>query len=84
MRNAIVLAAGKGTRMHSDLPKVVHKVGNMPMAEVIVRNLKQCGADRIVTVVGYGHAIVEKALEGMCEFALQEPQLGTGHAVMQA
>lgn len=84
MRNAIVLAAGKGTRMHSDLPKVVHKVGNMPMVEVIVRNLKKCGAERIVTVVGYGHEIVEKALEGMCEFALQEPQLGTGHAVMQA
>ena len=84
MRNAIVLAAGKGTRMHSDVPKVVHNVGTMPMAEVIVRNLKQCGAERIVTVVGYGHAIVEKALEGMCEFALQEPQLGTGHAVMQA
>ena len=59
MRNAIVLAAGKGTRMHSDLPKVVHKVGNMPMVEVIVRNLKKCGAERIVTVVGYGHEIVE-------------------------
>ena len=54
MRNAIVLAAGKGTRMHSDLTKVLHKVGDMPMAEVIVRNLKQCGAERIVTVVGYG------------------------------
>ncbi len=84
MRNAIVLAAGKGTRMHSDLPKVVHKVGNMPMVEVIVRNLKECGAERIVAVVGYGHEIVENVLEGMCEFALQEPQLGTGHAVMQA
>ena len=84
MRNAIVLAAGKGTRMHSDLPKVVHKIGDMPMVEVIVRNLKACGAERIVSVVGYGHEIVEKALEGMCEFAIQEPQLGTGHAVMQA
>lgn len=84
MRNAIVLAAGKGTRMHSNLPKVVHKVGNMPMVEVIVRNLKQCGAQRIISVVGYEHEIVEKALEGMCEFAIQEPQLGTGHAVMQA
>lgn len=84
MRNAIVLAAGKGTRMHSDLPKVVHKIGDMPMVEVIVRNLKACGAERIVSVVGYGHEIVEKTLEGMCEFAIQEPQLGTGHAVMQA
>ena len=84
MRNAIVLAAGKGTRMHSDLPKVLHKVGDMPMAEVIVRNLKKCGAERIVTVVGYGREAVMKALEGQCEFAVQDPQLGTGHAVMQA
>lgn len=84
MRNAIVLAAGKGTRMHSDLPKVLHKVGDMPMAEVIVKNLRKCGAERIVTVVGYGREKVEAALNGMCEFAVQEPQLGTGHAVMQA
>ncbi len=83
-RNAIVLAAGKGTRMHSDLPKVLHKVGDMPMAEVIVRNLRKCGAERIVTVVGYGREAVMEALDGQCEFAVQEPQLGTGHAVMQA
>lgn len=84
MKNAIVLAAGKGTRMHSDLPKVLHKIAGMPMAELIVRNLKECGAERIVTVVGYRHELVEKALEGLCEFAVQEPQLGTGHAVMCA
>ena len=84
MRNAIVLAAGKGTRMHSDLPKVLHKIGDMPMVEVIVKNLKQCGAERIVTVVGYGREAVTAALEGQCEFAVQDPQLGTGHAVMQA
>ncbi len=84
MRNAIVLAAGKGTRMHSDLPKVLHKIGDMPMVEVIVKNLKQCGAERIVSVVGYGREAVMEALEGQCEFAVQDPQLGTGHAVMQA
>ena len=84
MRNAIVLAAGKGTRMHSDLPKVLHKIGGMPMAEVIVKNLRKCGAERIVSVVGYGREEVMKVLEGQCEFAVQEPQLGTGHAVMQA
>ena len=84
MRNAIVLAAGKGTRMHSDLPKVLHKIGDMPMAELIVKNLKRCGAERIVTVVGYGREEVMKVLEGQCDFAVQEPQLGTGHAVMQA
>ncbi len=84
MKNAIVLAAGKGTRMHSETPKVLHRICEMPMAEMIVKNLKDAGANRIVTVVGYGHELVEKALEGQCEFALQEPQLGTGHAVMQA
>ncbi len=84
MRNAIMLAAGKGTRMHSDTPKVLHRVLEMPMAELIVKNLKEAGAQRIVSVVGYGHEQVEAVLEGQCEFALQEPQLGTGHAVMQA
>lgn len=84
MKYAIVMAAGKGTRMHSEVPKVLHQVCNQSMAELIIRNLKKANAERIVTVVGYGHEQVEKALEGKCEFALQEPQLGTGHAVMQA
>ncbi len=84
MKNAIVLAAGKGTRMRSDTPKVLHNVLEMPMVELIVQNLKQAGADRVVTVVGYGADDVKKAMEGKCEFALQQPQLGTGHAVMCA
>ena len=84
MKNAIVLAAGKGTRMRSDTPKVLHNVLEMPMAGLIVQNLKKAGADRIVTVVGYGADQVKQALKGECEFAVQEPQLGTGHAVMCA
>ena len=84
MKNAIVLAAGKGTRMRSDTPKVLHNVLEMPMAGLIVQNLKKAGADRIVTVVGYGADQVKMALNGECEFAVQEPQLGTGHAVMCA
>ena len=84
IKNAIVMAAGKGTRMHSDLPKVLHQVCGMSMAELIVHSLREAGADRVVTIVGFGHEQVEKTLEGQCEFALQEPQLGTGHAVMQA
>lgn len=83
-KNAIVMAAGKGTRMHSDLPKVLHPICGMSMAELIVHSLKKAGAERIVTVVGFGHEQVEKTLQGQCEFALQQPQLGTGHAVMQA
>lgn len=84
MKNAIVLAAGKGTRMHSNLPKVLHEVCGMPMVEFIIRQIKKAGADRIVTVTGYQHELVEKTLKGQCEFALQEPLLGTGHAVQQA
>ncbi len=84
MKYAIVMAAGKGTRMNSNLPKVMHKVCQTPMIEHILDSLTAAGAKRIISVVGYGHEIVEKAMEGRCEFALQEPQLGTGHAVMQA
>lgn len=84
MKNAIVLAAGKGTRMKSDKPKVLHRICGMPMVELIVENLRKAGAERIVTVTGYGHEQVEEALKGQCEFALQSPQLGTGHAVMMA
>ena len=84
MRNAIIMAGGKGTRMKSVLPKVLHKILNEPMASMVIRSLKEAGAERIVTVVGYQHELVEKELAGQCEFAVQEPQLGTGHAVMQA
>ena len=84
MKFAVIMAAGKGTRMKSELPKVLHKVLDDAMAQVILNNVKKAGAERTVAIVGYGHELVEKALEGQCEFAVQEPQLGTGHAVMQA
>ncbi len=84
MKNAIIMAGGKGTRMKSELPKVLHKILNEPMAKLVIDSLKEAGCERIVTIVGYRHELVEKALEGQCEFAVQEPQLGTGHAVMQA
>lgn len=84
MKSAILMAAGKGTRMQSDLPKVMHKVCQKTMVEHLIDTVKQAGAEKVVTVVGYGHEVIEKAMEGKTEFALQEPQLGTGHAVMQA
>lgn len=84
MNNAIIMAAGKGTRMKSELPKVLHEILGEPMAEMILNNVKKAGAERVIAIVGYGHEEVEKALQGKCEFALQMPQLGTGHAVMQA
>ena len=84
MKYAIIMAAGKGTRMQSDLPKVMHKVCQTTMIEHLVDTAKEAGAKNIVSIVGYGHEIIEKFMDGKCEFALQEPQLGTGHAVMQA
>ena len=84
MKNAIILGAGKGTRMHSDLPKVLHEVCGVPMVGLIIKNLKEIDVQNVVTIVGYGKDLVEEKLKGECEFAVQEPQLGTGHAVKQA
>lgn len=84
MKSAIIMAAGKGTRMQSDLPKVMHKVCQKTMVEHLIDSSKAAGAEKVVTIVGYGHEIIEKEFEGKTEFALQDPQLGTGHAVMQA
>ena len=84
MKSAIVLAAGKGTTMKSSLCKVMHPVLNKPMIGHIVTNLEQCHVDHIVVVVGHGAESVKEYLKDRVTYALQEPQLGTGHAVMQA
>lgn len=80
MLRAVVLAAGKGTRMRSDLPKVLHEVAGMPMVARIAEALKGIPA---TYVVGYGAADVKRVLPG-ARFALQVPQRGTGHAVLCA
>ena len=80
----IVLAAGKGTRMKSKLYKVLHPVCGKTMVEHVVDAAKAVEPEKIVTVVGHGAEDVEKVLAGKADFALQEEQLGTGHAVMQA
>src|SRR5690348_3181961 len=81
---AIVMAAGKGTRMKSDLPKVLFPVGGRPMIEYVLATLQAVGLKRIVVVVGYRADLVRETLADWpgIEFALQSPQLGTGHAVM--
>ncbi|MBR2067381.1 MAG: NTP transferase domain-containing protein [Solobacterium sp.] len=84
MKNAVIMAAGKGTRMKSELPKVLHTVLGRPMIRIICDNLKEAGADEVISIVGYRHDLVEEEMRGLCDFAVQEPQLGTGHAVMQA
>lgn len=84
--SAIILAAGKGTRMAGDLPKVAHEVADAPMVRWVVEACRQAGASRVVLVVGYRQEIVRAIFAGdrEIEFAVQERQLGTGHAVASA
>lgn len=82
---AVILAAGQGTRMRSDLPKVLHPVDGRPMIGHCVEAARAAGADRLALVVGYGREQVQDALRDPgVEFVVQEEQRGTGHAVMQA
>jgi bifunctional UDP-N-acetylglucosamine pyrophosphorylase/glucosamine-1-phosphate N-acetyltransferase len=82
---AIILAAGKGKRMNSDLPKVVHPVAGRPMVCWVVDAVRQAGADQVIVVVGHGSDAVQQALADQREvtFVTQAQQLGTGHAVDQ-
>jgi bifunctional UDP-N-acetylglucosamine pyrophosphorylase/glucosamine-1-phosphate N-acetyltransferase len=86
-RAAVILAAGQGTRMKSPLPKVLHKVGGRTLLERVLDTVEATGCERIVVVVGaQGQAVrevVEKRLGAMA-LAVQDPPLGTGHAVMAA
>lgn len=81
---AVVLAAGKGTRMKSDLPKVLCRVNGRAMIHYVIDALEQAGVHRKVVVVGYRGEDVKAELSGrsLVEFAEQTEQLGTGHAVM--
>ncbi len=83
---AVILAAGKGTRMGSDLPKVVHAVAGEPMVRWVVKAVREAGASPIVLVVGHGAEHVREIFRDDADiiFVLQEQQLGTGHAVDQA
>lgn len=81
---AIVLAAGKGVRMKSDLPKVLHVLAGKPLVLHVIDNLKKSGVDDIVVVVGYRGELVAEAVDGAARVVWQKEQLGTGHAVMQA
>lgn len=80
----VILAAGKGTRMKSDLHKVLHPIAGRPMLEHLLENAAQLAPERQVVVAGHGREQLERELGGRATIALQEPQLGTGHAVAQA
>ena len=81
---AIILAAGKGTRMKSDLPKVMHKVAGITMLEHVFRSVQAISPKKTVTVIGHKAELVRQVLGDATSFVLQEEQLGTGHAVMMA
>lgn len=83
-RFGIILAAGKGTRMKSSLYKVLHPVCGKPMVEHVVEQVTKTGADQLVTIVGHGAETVKEYLGDRTDYALQDQQLGTGHAVLQA
>ena len=82
--SVIILAAGKGVRMKSDLPKVVHRVCGREMINHVVESVKALEPSRVIVVVGYKSDVVKDALDKDVVTVCQEPQLGTGHAVMQA
>ena len=81
---AVVLAAGKGTRMKSKLHKVLHPIAGRPMIEHLLASLAELRPERTAVVVGEGREQLEAQLAGRADLVLQEPQLGTGHAVQQA
>jgi bifunctional UDP-N-acetylglucosamine pyrophosphorylase/glucosamine-1-phosphate N-acetyltransferase len=83
----IVLAAGKGTRMKSDLPKVLHRIAHAPMLWHAMRSGAALSPERCVVVAGHGADQVEasaKDFDPQAQIVLQTEQLGTGHAVAQA
>lgn len=83
--SVVILAAGKGTRMYSDLPKVLHPLAGKPMVQHVIDAAKGVGADRVHLVYGYsGEQIQATLTEPSLNWVLQAEQLGTGHAMQQA
>jgi bifunctional UDP-N-acetylglucosamine pyrophosphorylase/glucosamine-1-phosphate N-acetyltransferase len=82
--NVVILAAGQGKRMRSDLPKVLHRLGGRPLLAHVLDTARELNAGKICVVYGHGGEAVREALDaGDLIWVRQEPQLGTGHAVLQ-
>ena len=81
---AIVMAAGKGTRMKSSHSKMVHKIYDKELVKRVVETTQSAGIDEIITVVGHKREEVKEVLKDTVKYAYQEELLGTGHTVMQA
>ena len=81
----MILAAGVGKRMRSDIPKVLHRADGHLLVDYVIDNVHEAGIRRIVVVIGHKHELVRQELAGQpVELVVQEPQLGTGHAVQMA
>ncbi|PKK83415.1 MAG: hypothetical protein CVT49_08880 [candidate division Zixibacteria bacterium HGW-Zixibacteria-1] len=84
-KSAIILAAGKGKRMKSDLPKVLHTLADKPLIRYLLETLSKLDFDHIVVVIGHkGEQVIENTKDFNVEFVWQRKQLGTGHAVLMA
>lgn len=82
---ALILAAGKGIRMKADLAKVLHSIEGKPMLHYVLEAARGAGAEKIVVIIGHqAQKIREQFADSGCVFVEQKPQLGTGHAVLQA
>ncbi|RPH23321.1 bifunctional UDP-N-acetylglucosamine diphosphorylase/glucosamine-1-phosphate N-acetyltransferase GlmU [Buttiauxella warmboldiae] len=83
--SVVILAAGKGTRMYSDLPKVLHTLAGKPMVQHVIDAANKLGAQRVHLVYGHGGDLLRNTLsDGSLNWVLQAEQLGTGHAMQQA
>jgi UDP-N-acetylglucosamine diphosphorylase/glucosamine-1-phosphate N-acetyltransferase len=81
----LILAAGKGTRMKSDLPKVIHKINGRELVKYVIDQAKQTGSEDIWLITGHMSGMVREVTNGLgVKYVEQKEQLGTGHAVMQA
>ena len=83
--SVVILAAGKGTRMYSDLPKVLHKVAGKPMVKHVIDTANQLGAENVHLIYGHGGELMRERLANeSVNWVVQAEQLGTAHAVQQA
>ena len=87
--SVVILAAGKGTRMRSELPKMLHEAAGAPLLEHVLRAVEPLGPRKVVVVIGHGaeqyrRRFAERSRRGELEFVDQHQQLGTGHALLQA
>lgn len=81
---ALILAAGKGTRMRTELPKCAFPILGKPMIEYIVENIEKTDIDEIIAIVGHKKEVIQDILKDRVQYAIQEQILGTGHAVLSA